>query len=1501
MKKKILCLVLACLMLFGTISTAFAADENVSVSGITITTDGSNATSSIFVHTTYQVKVEIKNTKTYSVSPSVALYEVKSGQPVSVDQKKAAGELAAGAQTALNFAWTPAEIGEYTLRAVVTTSIDGTDTQLDLEESTVIAAANPNYISVNDFYQPTSKLSGYLYSWGIDGADVVGCEKVKAGTGNYPDTTFNIKLKNGTPMNTALNVLCDAGPKQSCPIINSQPGLTKAPRVTNYNEIKKSGKVPVKLKNGMGTLSLYVYSYAGDTVGTVHTINFSIAAADTSNDPKPEDVASIAITTPPTRTAYSAGDLFDPSGMVVTAALKSGGSVSVAGYTLVPSGELTLTDTAVAVSFGGLTLTQVIKVLPSTGIIDTKITNGQMMGDIADNNFGQYEKKENGYDAVVLYGESKGHFNITVSDGAGVFIGDVAQTVTDGKCELFLDASADGTATTVRIKAGESYSDYTFTCYAQQLSGMPTSVIEYFCIASQYTNGSGFGPYGLNAVPTLRGMGTYSETSWDGINGGPTSLGNFGGYITYYYKDAISDNPKNPYGVDFIVYGNSYDGSDNFAEPGNVLVSEDGKTWYSLAGSLHYDNCADWGYSMTYTKNGSASSMWTDNRGGSGTGDKYPLKEYYPLFAWTAEREHQITLTGVALDPSKEKNIYGNTLPPYPDFGYADSGYEGESNVADNPYTGTVYKPWEGRVYSGDTDGFDLKWAVDENGLPVALPNGIHYVKIQTANNINSGGGGIGEKSTEIHMVRTAAPAESAVGMTTAPSSVTIDGSKVAFEDGKFVYNVPVHNSFTVSVVASSDANVYINGTRASTLGFAKIPDHSMLRVIVQEGMKEPVIYYFNLTDDGTGAAEWTTTVTMKGDGGDILGKNYITRCYTTFMIGTVLPIPTLEGYTFTGWFSCQKVYTSVTAQMPESMTLTAQWKKNSTDEKETGTINVSFRLIGATLASEDVDLSVPVNDSKYVTWIPTSTYTMPKDSTVYDLFTKALGDAGMTALGQDSNYVTTIYAPAACGGYVLSEMTNGKYSGWMYTLNGSHPLLGLKQQLLSDGNMIVWHYINDYRYEVADWAKLGGTGFPALGNGTYWNKWLDAPDTAPTKANNSGASTGTEGNITITPNATATNGAAAVSIDATDLSDAITSAKKNSGNSITITPTITGTVSKVTVELPKTSLSSIASDTDASLMIKTAVGSVTLPNSTLDSIASQASGSTVTVSLNTVDAKALTSEQQKAVGSGTVYDVSVLSGSAKISAFDNSTITISLPYALKSGEDQSGVAIWYMDDSGNLQQMTATYDATTGLATFTTTHLSYYVVGYTAPWSNPFYDVKSTDWFYSAVKYNSQKSLMSGTSASAFEPNSNMTRAMLVTVLYRLGGKPPVAETNVFTDVENEQWYSDAVTWASANKIVSGYGSGLFGTDDSITREQLAVIMYNYAKHKGYDVTKTTDLNAFSDAASVSSWAEPAMKWAVSNGYITGEAAAMITPTGDSSRAQVATIFMRFMENIKK
>ena len=178
-----------------------------------------------------------------------------------------------------------------------------------------------------------------------------------------------------------------------------------------------------------------------------------------------------------------------------------------------------------------------------------------------------------------------------------------------------------------------------------------------------------------------------------------------------------------------------------------------------------------------------------------------------------------------------------------------------------------------------------------------------------------------------------------------------------------------------------------------------------------------------------------------------------------------------------------------------------------------------------------------------------------------------------------------------------------------------------------------------------------------------------------------------------------------------------------------------------------------------------------------------------------------------------------------------------------------------------------------------------------------PFTDVNETDWFRDAVQYVYDNGLMDGVGDSLFAPNSETTRAQLVTILYRLAGQPAVSGDLPFTDVESGTWYTDAVLWAAQNGIVNGVNDTEFAPGDEITRQQLVTILYRYAEAKGYDVSASADLSGYPDAGQVQDYAQPAMAWAVAEGIVEGMDG-NLNPAGNASRAQIATILMRFCED---
>lgn len=243
----------------------------------------------------------------------------------------------------------------------------------------------------------------------------------------------------------------------------------------------------------------------------------------------------------------------------------------------------------------------------------------------------------------------------------------------------------------------------------------------------------------------------------------------------------------------------------------------------------------------------------------------------------------------------------------------------------------------------------------------------------------------------------------------------------------------------------------------------------------------------------------------------------------------------------------------------------------------------------------------------------------------------------------------------------------------------------------------------------------------------------------------------------------------------------------------------------------------------------------------------------------------------------------------SKVTKNKGTTIDLAQYAPTKSGATFEG---WYADKGLTKKITSVKLDANTTV----------YAKWTEAPVSGlPFGDVKSADWFYNDVKYVYEKGMMAGTAADVFAPNATTTRAMIVTILYRLEGSPAVTGTSAFVDVPAGQWYTDAVNWAAANQIVKGTSATTFAPNDSITREQMAAILYRYAQYKVYDVTKKADLSGYSDNGQVSAYAKDALAWANAAKLINGVTNTTLAPQGNATRAQVSAILHRFCDGVVK
>ena len=249
-----------------------------------------------------------------------------------------------------------------------------------------------------------------------------------------------------------------------------------------------------------------------------------------------------------------------------------------------------------------------------------------------------------------------------------------------------------------------------------------------------------------------------------------------------------------------------------------------------------------------------------------------------------------------------------------------------------------------------------------------------------------------------------------------------------------------------------------------------------------------------------------------------------------------------------------------------------------------------------------------------------------------------------------------------------------------------------------------------------------------------------------------------------------------------------------------------------------------------------------------------------------------------------------------------NGTVTVRIPIPDYFVTD--ACTVFRQEKNGTWTPLKARLEG--NYVTFETDHFSLYSVvnkdkGMTTYSKLPFSDVRIADWFYNDVKYVYEKGMMSGTAADVFAPNATTTRAMIVTILYRLEGSPAVTGTSAFVDVPAGQWYTDAVNWAAANQIVNGTSATTFAPNDSITREQMAAILYRYAQYKGYDVTKQANLSGYSDNGQVSAYAKDALAWANAAKLINGVTNTTLAPQGNATRAQVSAILHRFCDGVVK
>jgi len=395
------------------------------------------------------------------------------------------------------------------------------------------------------------------------------------------------------------------------------------------------------------------------------------------------------------------------------------------------------------------------------------------------------------------------------------------------------------------------------------------------------------------------------------------------------------------------------------------------------------------------------------------------------------------------------------------------------------------------------------------------------------------------------------------------------------------------------------------------------------------------------------------------------------------------------------------------------------------------------------------------------------------------------------------------------------------------------------------------------------------------------------APSTGGGSAVGGGTVTASDGAVSV--NFTQSGGSVTLTMPEAKINEIIDTAKAGA-----VSLDLTGVRNATEAILPGAAITAFA-DAGLALELKLPQGTLALDAVALESLSEQAGGANVSVLLRQLKASDLPQAQTDSVKSGDlIFSISIMAGDKLITNFSG-TLTVTVAY-----KGPLPVAVWYLDNAGKLTRVSSVYDAAMGTVTFTTNHLSVYVVRQDT--GNPFIDIKDSNWFYDDVLYAYYNGLMLGASANTFEPNAALTRAMVVTILYRLAGSPDIdrQELSPFADVTDmNSWYYNAVVWAAGNSIVTGY-AGKFSPNDSITRQDLSVILYRYADFAGLNLPSALSYAGFDDVSLIAAYAKNAVEALFNAGVINGRTGNTFDPLGNATRAEAAAMLHRFIENTK-
>ena len=514
-------------------------------------------------------------------------------------------------------------------------------------------------------------------------------------------------------------------------------------------------------------------------------------------------------------------------------------------------------------------------------------------------------------------------------------------------------------------------------------------------------------------------------------------------------------------------------------------------------------------------------------------------------------------------------------------------------------------------------------------------------------------------------------------------------------------------------------------------------------------------------------------------------------------------------------------------------------------------------------------------------------------------------------------DYPITLSGGTAADNYTITGRTGGTLTvaeqTYTVTFNlggGTRTGGGALTQIVAEGDAAEAPTITRSGYTFSKWDKAFDNVTSDLTVTAIWSYNGGGSDSGPgiivIPPNADKPNTPTQGEIKV--DAQVSNGTAMVAITEKAIAEAfnkaLAEAKKNGNeqNGITLVLAVnTGgqIVNSVTFNLPKA-----VQDFIISKGIVNTVVVVDNPNikvgidlAAVKEISRQA-GTDVNITATRMSNSKLTGSARTAIGSRPVFDLGASHGNGKaVSSFGAGSVSVAIPYTLGAGENAGNVQAVYLDANGKVQWLTSSvYDSVNKVLRFSTSHFSIYGVGYKK--DAPVFTDVGSHWAKDDIAFVVNRGLFSGISATKFSPNTAMTRGMFVTALGRLANADVSAyKQSSFTDVKNDAYYMGYIEWASKNGIVSGVGNNRFAPDQSITREQMAVIMQNYAKVIGFTLPKVHAENTFSDSAKISAYAKDDVKQMQMAGVISGKNNNLFDPQGTATRAEVSAVLRRFVE----